>query len=536
MEKDEVTEELAAEVKRYRENEGLDVRSISEIMEISMQDVTKIINSDVYKGAEVEPADQPKVTVEKGPPGSGFSEERLEEILDQVYEWGVEFSETEYFEKLTDEQKRHSEFIIQSFAQFMYSYYGLEPTEWHKKGPEGGLEECCTWVFPKKITAGESCFESIAPVLAAFFSFAGDRGLVKNPQSLVRRIRDIDEEIAEKASDPRNWGLAKSMMMPARDAGVDLEDEQELNDFLKSRGARPLERPEGRDKRWSEEEVRDLSTEQIVQKLQDFGVDFGEEQFLEDVHDFHSASELADHWREVYPVTATGFDEDFIWLAATVLWERLAPDVVSSEQLDDMMQKGYDLLYGPFMERKRAGLRDRKQIEACNLWLEVWEHLKERFTPNMESIRDAEQVFSGTQSLQNWCQDMEMELGNAGLEDPSFYEDRVSYCREFYNLFPESGDQILLNMKIAEAESLFALGELEQGEDAFKNIIEEYPEDPWGYVRWGDMYCITRPNDEIPLDYEKAEEIYRMAMTRNVEDDDVVLERLKKLEREKGER
>ncbi|KXA93045.1 hypothetical protein AKJ65_06745 [candidate division MSBL1 archaeon SCGC-AAA259E19] len=58
MEKDEVTEELAAEVKHYWENEGLEVRSISEIMEISMQDVTKIINSDVYKKVVTRPADR----------------------------------------------------------------------------------------------------------------------------------------------------------------------------------------------------------------------------------------------------------------------------------------------------------------------------------------------------------------------------------------------------------------------------------------------------------------------------------------------
>ncbi|KXA89885.1 hypothetical protein AKJ39_02995 [candidate division MSBL1 archaeon SCGC-AAA259J03] len=44
-----MTEGLAAEVKRYREKDGLDVRSISKLMDISMQDVTKIINSDVYK-------------------------------------------------------------------------------------------------------------------------------------------------------------------------------------------------------------------------------------------------------------------------------------------------------------------------------------------------------------------------------------------------------------------------------------------------------------------------------------------------------
>ncbi|CAD7781404.1 hypothetical protein BLFGPEAP_02828 [Candidatus Methanoperedenaceae archaeon GB50] len=34
-----------------------------------------------------------------------YSDEKLEEILDRVYEWGVEFSRSKYFEELTEEQK-----------------------------------------------------------------------------------------------------------------------------------------------------------------------------------------------------------------------------------------------------------------------------------------------------------------------------------------------------------------------------------------------------------------------------------------------
>jgi len=39
----------------------------------------------------------------------------------------------------------------------------------------------------------------------------------------------------------------------------------------------------------------------------------------------------------------------------------------------------------------------------------------------MSAIEDAERVFSGTQSLYNWCQDLDMELWNAGLEDTRFF-------------------------------------------------------------------------------------------------------------------
>jgi hypothetical protein len=144
---------------------------------------------------------------------------------------------------------------------------------------------------------------------------------------------------------------------------------------------------------WSIEEVEALSTNAIVRKLIDFGVGFRRKQFLVDVRRFYSAEELSDHWVSVFPITAVKFDRDFIWMAAMVLWRRLAPDVVTSELLDEMMQRGYDL-------------KDEGRLkEYCNLWLEVWEHLKKRFTSDMSGIEDVDLgVFTGI-PLYNWCQD-----------------------------------------------------------------------------------------------------------------------------------
>lgn len=279
-----------------------------------------------------------------------------------------------------------------------------------------------------------------------------------------------------------------------------------------------------RDRHWSVREINSLSTRRIIQKLRSFGVDFDKGQFRKDVRNFYSAGDLANHWKEVYPITARWFDVDFIWMAAIVLWERLVPDVVSSEQLDDKMQKGYDLL------------EERRTAEACTLWLEVWEQLRERFTPDMQSIEEAERVFSGMQSLFNWCQDLEMELGNAGLDNASFYEKRIQYCREFYTLFPKASKLTIHNMKRAEAESYLALGMLEQGEMLFQALIQEFPNNIWGYIGWGDMYWLFRMNPNIPVDYDKAERIYKMALDKDMDynDREEVLSRLEDLEEERG--
>ncbi|MBI4431530.1 MAG: hypothetical protein HY587_07455 [Candidatus Omnitrophica bacterium] len=198
---------------------------------------------------------------------------------------------------------------------------------------------------------------------------------------------------------------------------------------------------------WEIDEIRAFSTEEIAQKLKDFGVRLEEREFLEDVKKFYSACDLAKHWREVYPITAELYDEDFIWMACIVLWERWAPGIVNSEQIDNKMQDDYDLV------------RQGKHREACELWIEVWEHLKSRFTKKMKSIQDAERIFSGMQCLFNWCQDFEDELGIVAEEDFSFHHKRHQYCSEFCDYFPYSRDQIVENMKMAMAESAEALKE-----------------------------------------------------------------------------
>lgn len=265
---------------------------------------------------------------------------------------------------------------------------------------------------------------------------------------------------------------------------------------------------------WSVDEINAFSTDQIIQRLQGFGVPFTKELFLKDVHNFYSACDLGEHWLDLYPITATGLDEDFIWMAAIVLWERLVPGVINTEKLDDMMQDGYDL----------------EEVEASSLWLEVWEHLKKRFTPDMKSIDDAEVVFSGMQSLSNWVQDLEIELQNAAVVDQSFYKNRIEFCSEFCELFPESDELIIYNMRSAAAESYFGLGRIEEGEKAFKLLIEDFPDSAWSYIDWGDMYCIIRLNDAVPLDFEKAKQIYEMALSRDVEDKQEVEDRLRDLE------
>lgn len=166
-----------------------------------------------------------------------YSDEELDEILDKINEWGIAFSESNYFKELTEEQKQASEFIIMTFTEYMYSYHGLSPEEWN----ENGLEECCLDTLPRKITAEESYYRSIAPVLSAFFKFLEEKVLLKNASRLVKKVKKLNKQIIKNASDQRRWGMAKSMLMAAVKAGVDIENHNELSKFMYSHSLEQLE-------------------------------------------------------------------------------------------------------------------------------------------------------------------------------------------------------------------------------------------------------------------------------------------------------
>lgn len=187
------------------------------------------------------------------------------------------------------------------------------------------------------------------------------------------------------------------------------------------------------------------------------------------------------------------------------------------DNLDDLMQDGYSLL------------ENHQPREACEIWLEVWENLKQRFTHEMKDIEEAEVVFSGLQCLFNWCQDLESALEETGSTDDYYCRKRLAYCEEFVSRFPNTDECIVHNMRRAICESYFALGDSKKGDESFQGLIEDYPENIWGYIGWGDLYCWPRYSKWVLPDFDKAERIYSMALGKNLEDEEHIVQRLEDL-------
>ncbi len=269
-----------------------------------------------------------------------------------------------------------------------------------------------------------------------------------------------------------------------------------------------------RTKHWSKEEVEAMSTDEIISRLGFLNIPFDQQQFLRDIHTFQSAEDLSEVWFDEFNVSAEGFDEDFPWFAAQVLWKRLGHNAPPcDEELDGMIQGAYELLTANKYDANKYD--GNKYVEACDQWLTHWEIFVQKYE-GYQSINDVDKAYKGEVYPSNWCQDIEMYLLNAGQINPRYFEQRIRYCRAFVELFPDSTELIIKNMKRAEAESCFMAGRIEEGEKKFQELIKQYPHWVWGYIGWGDMYAF---GEGVAKNLAKAKEIYSLALDIDFDDD-----------------
>ena len=187
-------------------------------------------------------------------------------------------------------------------------------------------------------------------------------------------------------------------------------------------------------------------------------------------------------------------------------WEQfragtLPPVVVPPEdRLGELMQEGYELLEA------------NQRAAACERWLEAWELVKQLTRPEWRTATAFDQgVPAGLQSVFNWCQDLEMELGNAGLDNPVYHEHRLRYAREFLERFPDESADFHLNFTRAQGEALWHLGRRAEADAVYGALVERFPDEAWAYIGWADQYWL---GDSAPKEYAPAEAILRRALAR----------------------
>lgn len=268
---------------------------------------------------------------------------------------------------------------------------------------------------------------------------------------------------------------------------------------------------------WSYDKVHKMSDAEIIAKLEGLNIPFDKERFLENMKSFASANELSEEWFETYDVCAEGYDEDFPFFAAWLLWERWAEGGPwPLETIGDWFDKGV-------LADDEGNL-----TEACDTWLKAWTALKPHNPPASTNLDYLDDSCSSEFSVREILLSLGSELLDAGMRDASYLRKAISYCKEFLAMFPDEDEHTLITQRRNTADAYLSLNDTARAEAEFKSIVLDYPMNVWGYIGWGDMYYLN-PTTE---DFGKAQEIYELGLAKTAPDDknrDVLEERLEDL-------
>ena len=273
--------------------------------------------------------------------------------------------------------------------------------------------------------------------------------------------------------------------------------------------------------RWERSDVEALSTDEIVHKLTNHGIETTETAFRNRAKNLNSATTLSEQWEADYEVAATGFDQDFIWMAAQELWKRWASEVPNKERIYDFVQEGRDL--------RENGDR----AEACDRFLTAWEYILAVIPEDSTTIEAADRTTPTFLSLEAFIRSLDSDLATVAEDDPTYHEHRLEFCREVCESFPDADDELLLDFRHFVADSLNELNRTADSRTEFELLIEEYPEDPWAYKKLADSYWLGE-SDELSVEtVERTADLYRTALDidKPLEGASMVADRLEKVER-----
>ena len=156
-----------------------------------------------------------------------YSDEERDVIEKRIGAWYDVFARSDRFGQLTSVMKDDAKGVVMCFSDFMYAYEGQSPDLWSI----AGMEQCCTETMPRRMMGDPKAFESIAPVLSSFFRFLEEAGSLLSAGLLARRVEQLGPIIVKNGTDPSKWGHAKTFGMAAFAAGVDMNNQEDLQRF-----------------------------------------------------------------------------------------------------------------------------------------------------------------------------------------------------------------------------------------------------------------------------------------------------------------
>jgi len=140
-----------------------------------------------------------------------------------------EFKENDRFSRLNDYQKEIVDPTVNSFLEFILGFEDEVPFLW----TPDQIKWVCTDLFPAEVVGENKVFENCGYILIQFLHALEQQGYITDAKPLVDTLEKIRNEIPKKAKDQGNWTLSKILLMSAQESGVDINDEEELDQYLR---------------------------------------------------------------------------------------------------------------------------------------------------------------------------------------------------------------------------------------------------------------------------------------------------------------
>ncbi len=164
--------------------------------------------------------------------------QQMEAIHKQVGGWFDAFLSGSQYQRLSQTEKDKAPDIVRFFTEFSFRHIGSAPEQWNR----GVIAECCLEILPRKMSVEPAFFQSVAPVLSAFFDFLSAANLLSGAGELSKAVVELNEDIVAASQDERNWGPSKAFIMAAQRVGADTCDENALRRFMIEYNLRQLAR------------------------------------------------------------------------------------------------------------------------------------------------------------------------------------------------------------------------------------------------------------------------------------------------------
>ncbi len=197
----------------------------------------------------------------------------------------------------------------------------------------------------------------------------------------------------------------------------------------------------------------------------------------------------------------------------------IEPEPVNSEftKLDMMMQEGYGY------ELKGDS------YEAVICWKDVFDEVTAYFEENhLRDLKSFDDIFNGTQYVQNWVQDYDDTLRKVLLYADEESKITVGKLKidllNFLIILNQEKELNVHRYKRSLAETYYLLGHPKVGEQLFIQLIDDYPDNVWGYIAYSDEYWMDYSKYK---DFDKAFKILkRVYNCLSINESDIIIERL----------